>query len=1019
MTDFDTERNPIEVLADEFTRRCRRGETPAISEYTKKYPELADQINRLFPSIAMMEQLAVREETDRQAEQTRAAFSSGLVEQVGDYRILREAGRGGMGIVYEAVQESLGRRVAVKILARQALLDEKHLRRFRREAKTAAGLHHTNIVPVFGVGEQDGYHYYVMQFIPGVGLDEVLVELAQSDDSNSSASERPAQLASIVRALQDGSFRYERASAASSDTGSSVSEPPVTLVANGVETETARETSRTIAETTVRSRSDLAAASSVDTQNEAWVGRDGLGTLSDEYWRAVGRIGLQVADALHYAHRQGILHRDIKPGNLLLDSSGVVWVADFGLAKALEHDDVSQTGDVVGTLRYMAPEQFAGQADHLSDIYSLGLTLYETLTLRPAFEDASRSHLVPGQGGQSELVRPRKLHPGIPVDLETIVLKASSRDPRERYQSAEDMAVDLQRFLEDRPILARRATVVERLSRWCRRNPAIAGLSGLALLLLLLVAASTSVGYFKTTAALTREREAREQSDATLGISLEALDKIYRRFAPERLVEVSQLMVESDDGEEVQLPSQAVLSEETAVLLQDILGFYDRFASQNSDSMVLRAEAAKANRRVGDIQQRLGAFDQAEIAYRGAIERYQEIMADPAITESYTTQLARVHNELGNVYRAWQQPDQARESFLAALAMLRPTDKTLPTDTEASFELARTLYSLGKRNLPSPVEGPPRPERGRPPGKPHRGPGPPWLSGGPPFGERPFRGPGPRGPSRHEADNGDGEYLNEAIVLLKSLDERTSNPECRYLLALCYRERARGSYSDDAQEAIQLLEELTEQHPTVADYRYELSETYARGDVRRLRDGELTTVEERLRKALGHAQTLTREHPSIPVYAQSLAHTNHKLGTVVRRSTRLVGRRERGERFRESEAHYAEAVRIQTEVVRQFPQVTSYGLWLAKMQESWADILWDTGNPEDASEVLQTSIVGLNHLLSQDPELWFVRRTLAEHNQFLARILVHLGDEEGAQTAAEQAMQYRFPFKRRQNTTPE
>ena len=130
MTSFDAERNPVEVLADEFTQRCRRGESPSISDYAERHPELADQINKLFPSIAMMEQLAVHEESNRQVAQSEAAFANLRIERIGDYRIVCETGRGGMGIVYEAVQESLGRRVAVKVLARQALLDEKHLRRF-------------------------------------------------------------------------------------------------------------------------------------------------------------------------------------------------------------------------------------------------------------------------------------------------------------------------------------------------------------------------------------------------------------------------------------------------------------------------------------------------------------------------------------------------------------------------------------------------------------------------------------------------------------------------------------------------------------------------------------------------------------------------------------------------------------------------------------------------------------------------------------------------------------------------
>ena len=217
----------------------------------------------------------------------------------------------------------------------------------------------------------------------------------------------------------------------------------------------------------------------------------------------MARIGVQVADALEYAHRQGTLHRDIKPANLLLDNRGTVWIADFGLAKLADLDDLTHSGDMVGTLRYMAPEQFEGKADARSDVYSLGLTLYELLTLRPAFDEKDRRRLI-RQVTQEEPPRPRKLNPAIPRDLETIVVKAMACHPEHRYQTAGRLAADLRCFLEDRPIRARRATPLGRLWRWCRRNRAVAALAGTALALLVAVAVVASVGYLLTHRALTR-----------------------------------------------------------------------------------------------------------------------------------------------------------------------------------------------------------------------------------------------------------------------------------------------------------------------------------------------------------------------------------------------------------------------------------------------------------------------------------------------------------------------------------
>src|SRR5207249_4318711 len=191
------------------------------------------------------------------------------------------------------------------------------------------------------------------------------------------------------------------------------------------------------------------------------------------YWQSVAQIGRQVADALEYAHRQGIQHRDIKPSNLLLDTTGTVWVADFGLAKADDQQNLTHTGDVLGTLRYMPPEAFDGKADARGDVYSLGLTLYELLAFRPAFDEKERNRLIK-QVTTAEPARLDRLNRELPRDLVTIVHKAIERDLGHRYPTAAELEADLQRFLADEPIQARRQTQLERYVRWARRNPGIA-----------------------------------------------------------------------------------------------------------------------------------------------------------------------------------------------------------------------------------------------------------------------------------------------------------------------------------------------------------------------------------------------------------------------------------------------------------------------------------------------------------------------------------------------------------------
>jgi serine/threonine protein kinase len=474
MNDNDVRRDPVEELAEEFLARFRRGVRPALTEYTQKYPELAADIRDLFPALVVMEEAGPQDAGPGACGP--AAADGRALERLGDYRILREVGRGGMGIVYEAVQEALGRHVALKVLPYQAAADPVRLQRFRREARAAARLHHTNIVPVFDVGEFGGTHYYAMQFIQGQGLDEVVQELhrlrapqRERRGVSPPAAEKPSLTTSLAGALLNGQFAApaeadESQPGAADVPAASTPTMPATLAETGDRLAEAR-------------RADAAPLSSSE-----------FSTESDfHFYRSVARVGLQAAEALAYAHGQKVLHRDIKPSNLLLDLQGAVWITDFGLAKE-EGDDLTKTGDLVGTLRYMAPERFSGVADARGDVYGLGATLYELLTLRPVCTEADRPRLMRELLHQ-EPPRPRKLDPRVPRDLETIVLKALAKEPGRRYPTEADLAEDLRRFLADRPIRARRASVGERAWRWCRRNPVVASLTGLIAGLVLTVVA--------------------------------------------------------------------------------------------------------------------------------------------------------------------------------------------------------------------------------------------------------------------------------------------------------------------------------------------------------------------------------------------------------------------------------------------------------------------------------------------------------------------------------------------------
>src|SRR5262245_24706701 len=444
----------LDRLAEEFAERYRRGERPALQEFLDRHPELADDIREMLPAMVEIEQ--VKEDAAVKA-------PAAPLRQLGDFRILREVGHGGMGVVYEAEQVSLGRHVALKVLTQRTLADDKQRRRFEREARAAGKLHHTNIVPVFGVGDHEGTPYYVMQFIAGKGLDTVLDELRRLRGKEPETRDGPA--AEIARSMLTGHLAPADGNV-TIDTASVGPEPPVDS--------SARQS------TVPRSSSSVVLPGTSDVSGSSHVRRP-------TYWTSVALLGAQVADALEYAHKQGILHRDVKPSNLLLDTRGIVWVTDFGLAKVDDQENLTGTGDLLGTLRYMPPEAFEGKGDGRGDVYSLGLTLYELLALRPAFDEGDRNKLLK-QVMAADPPRLRKLDAAIPRDLATVVHKAIDRDPARRYASAGALAADLGRFLRDEPIHARRTSELERLARWARRNPTMAGLLSAVVALLIVIA---------------------------------------------------------------------------------------------------------------------------------------------------------------------------------------------------------------------------------------------------------------------------------------------------------------------------------------------------------------------------------------------------------------------------------------------------------------------------------------------------------------------------------------------------
>jgi serine/threonine protein kinase len=500
MSNSSDARGPVELLADEFLARCKRGEKPTIQEYCDRHPDLADEIRDVFEAVLMVEDLKPGS-SDASGSPGESVKADGKrLTQVGDYRILCEIGRGGMGVVYEAEQQALGRRVALKVLPKTSAGAGSAQVRFQREARAAARMHHTNIVPVFDVGSDGEHLYYAMQLIHGQGLDLVIQDLKRLRAQGGATPTAPER--SIAASLVTGKFAQENLAvvdpADSKATAAYEGSAPSAAMLPG--------------------QSDI---STVTSNRSA-------------YFRSVAQIGVQTASALSYAHSRGIIHRDIKPANLILDTTGNVWVSDFGLAKTGE-GAMTYTGDILGTIRYMSPERFRGQCDVRADVYALGMTLYEMVTLKVAYASGDRLKLIE-LIRQTEAPSPRSIDARIPRDLETIVLKAIDKDPRRRYQSADEMAEDLQRFVNDEPIKARRIGSLERFGRWCRRNPAVAGLLATVLLLM---AAGTAVSTWQAVVATRARAElAAEQAkvQARFDTAIKAIETFHTGVSEDALL---------------------------------------------------------------------------------------------------------------------------------------------------------------------------------------------------------------------------------------------------------------------------------------------------------------------------------------------------------------------------------------------------------------------------------------------------------------------------------------------------
>ncbi|MCG8584767.1 MAG: protein kinase [Pirellulales bacterium] len=1015
------QRNPVEVLAEEFATRWRDGESPTVQEYTQRYPHLADEISELFPSLMMMEQLGQKEDSERTRARAYGAVSLSRLERLGDFRIVREIGRGGMGVVFEAEQESLGRHVAVKVFVGSGPSSSRQLERFQREAQAIANLHHTNIVPVFGVGEHDGLHYYVMQLIDGVGLDLVLQVLRSQVDGG---QERPN---SEPTSTQDD----EQAAADTVDlTDTHAIHRAARLMRAGCIASGSRSTIHKHSALDEQDTTQIASREEAcePSPSETMLPHDTSVALGDRYWRSVARIGCELAGAVQYAHSQKVLHRDIKPSNVMLDRNGVVWVTDFGLAKFTESDELTDTGDIVGTLRYMAPEQFNGQSSESCDIYSIGITLFELLALRPAFIDSTHGALV---RSIIDVGPPRlsSIDSEIPRDLETIVMKATAREPHKRYASAGELADDLRRFVELRPIRARRTSSIERLWRWGCRNPALACSTTAAVVLLMATAVVALIGNYKVNQALAVARKERrlaedardhiqvernraieqhDRAEANFALAVSARERIIGRVSARGMPQSLEIGLEG----EIYSGQGSALTVADAELLQELLRFFDQFAHQNSAD--LKPQTADAYRRIGEIRFRLGQFQDAIGALRESLNIYSSLDQETDAV-SNATERARILCQIGNAYVRNGQPHEAVAVYSRAIDLLTTLSPDLP-DTDASrLVLANAYTLLGSRPSRSIVTNPDVVFRAI---REHRLPFAGFHWGPGPFGgHRQMASHRGIGGPWHEAHRQKGlqknEYLYRALAILTPLvAAEPENVKCRLALSSCYRaihssESFRGSTeSADEQlsKAIEILDQLVEDYPKRPEYRFDLADTLLASGPFMGHDVISDAYQERVMRGAAIAKSLAEQFAYVPEYQALYAGSQMRLATIYHQLDELE----------ESDRHYQVAVERFEVLAKQYPENFVYQVVLAEARLG-------AGETSRARELLDDS---RSYLMKAVTEFDAFRETQAANgfSEFLAtalylslsRTLKELGDDGLADEYVEKASQLKpGPWKHR------